>query len=261
MLEIREDQGIFKIGGYINVTNRDSKILKDKNGKSFIEQVQEGVFKEALNDAKIEAREIPLLYRHKELIVKNPEIREDHIGLRFDAEVDMETYNKVKDENLQCSFGFTPLKQKVEDISKNLYRRTLEKIKLLEVTITPNPAYTGSLVEIREDVDIMTREEILALIEDLQKQLEKLDTDKIDTVEEIKLASDEEVRVDPVTEVAKQELEEEKLDQEEDKIETPAEIEIAEVDVEIALAEKLEKELMVEKMQMQLELLKLKGIQ
>lgn len=239
-LEIREQDGVYKIGGYINATERNSNILKDKEGRKFIEKVRAGAFKEALEDAEKENREIPLMYRHKKLITKNVELREDNIGLRFEAEVDEDTYNMVKDNNLQCSFGFVPLKENIKNITLGFYERLLEKIKLLEVTITPLPAYNGSLVECREGEDEME------LREELDKKIEEL-TDK--------------------------ELEEEKKDEKEDKVEKPIEEKIAEIDVQIAEEEVNEKEkekesieheiaqkrLILEKAKMQLELIKLKA--
>ncbi|EGT0692904.1 HK97 family phage prohead protease [Clostridium perfringens] len=238
-LEIREQDGVYKIGGYINATERNSNILKDKEGRKFIEKVRVGAFKEALEDAEKENREIPLMYRHKKLITKNVELREDNIGLRFEAEVDEDTYNMVKDNNLQCSFGFVPLKENIKNITLGFYERLLEKIKLLEVTITPLPAYNGSLVECREGEDEMELRELLELREELDKKIEEL-TDK--------------------------ELEEEKKDEKEDEVEKPIERKIAEIDVQIAEEEVNEKEheiaqkrLILEKAKMQLELIKLKA--
>lgn len=238
-LEIREQDGVYKIGGYINATERNSNILKDKEGRKFIEKVRAGAFKEALEDAEKENREIPLMYRHKKLITKNVELREDNIGLRFEAEVDEDTFNMVKDNNLQCSFGFVPLKENIKNITLGFYERLLEKIKLLEVTITPLPAYNGSLVECREGEDEMELRELLELREELDKKIEEL-TDK--------------------------ELEEEKKDEKEDEVEKPIEEKIAEIDVQIAEEGVNEKEkeiaqkrLILEKAKMQLELIKLKA--
>ena len=245
-LEIREQDGVYKIGGYINATERNSNILKDKEGRKFIEKVRAGAFKEALEDAEKENREIPLMYRHKKLITKNVELREDNIGLRFEAEVDEDTYNMVKDNNLQCSFGFVPLKENIKNITLGFYERLLEKIKLLEVTITPLPAYNGSLVECREGEDEMELRELLELREELDKKIEEL-TDK--------------------------ELEEEKKDEKEDEVEKPIKEKIAEIDVQIAEEEVNEKEkekesieheiaqkrMILEKAKMQLELIKLKA--
>ena len=179
------------------------------------------------------------MYRHKKLITKNVELREDNIGLRFEAEVDEDTFNMVKDNNLQCSFGFVPLKENIKNITLGFYERLLEKIKLLEVTITPLPAYNGSLVECREGEDEMELRELLELREELDKKIEEL-TNK--------------------------ELEEEKKDEKEDEVEKPIEEKIAEIDVQIAEEEVNEKEkeiaqkrLLLEKAKMQLELIKLKA--
>ncbi|WP_032118895.1 MULTISPECIES: HK97 family phage prohead protease [Clostridium] len=201
-LEVRENNGTFKIGGYINSVERNSNILRDKEGRSFIEIVKAGVFKEALDEAKKENRDIPLMYRHKEIITKNVSLKEDAIGLRFEAEVNEEIYNMVKEENLQCSFGFTKVKDSIKNITQNLYQRTLEKIKLFEVTITPNPAYNGSLVECREGENFMRLEELLKLREELDVEIERLtNLEKVvekpeEVVEEVVEVKEQEEKVD-----------------------------------------------------------------
>ncbi len=280
-LEIREDSGVFKIGGYVNVTERNSNILKDKKGRSFIEKVKSGAFKEALDAAESENREIPLMFRHKEIITNKVELREDQIGLRFEAEVNEETYNMVKDENLQCSFGFKALKESVKDITLGFYERVLEQIQLLEVTITPTPAYNGSIVEVREGEEDMKLEELLKLREELDVKIAEL-TPEIDSVEEVELASDEKVEVKEESaqeELAKQELEEEKSVAEQvekvvDVIDSKlavdqAEIEFekkdldcvkAEIDLDTERLERKQAEiaLMRAKLKMELDLLKIK---
>ncbi len=276
--ELNLDKETRVVSGYINVVDRHSNILTDKDGKKFIEKIMPKTFEKALAKAKSEGRTIPLMFRHREIITQDVELVEDSIGLKFSATIPDETVKIFDIENIKaCSFGFKPLKEKVKGVTFGLYERIISELELLEVTLTNNQAYNGSLVECREGENDMTREEILKLIEELQTQLENIDGEKtpeIDSVEEIQLASDEEVRVDPVQEIAKQELEEEKIDIEEDKVENPVEVEIAKIDIAIAEAEILEKEKAKEsveteieqkkllaqkaKMKMQLELLKLR---
>ncbi|HBI7133080.1 TPA: HK97 family phage prohead protease [Clostridium perfringens] len=251
-LEIREQDGKRVITGYVNVPNKLSNPLKDKNGKIFVETVETGVFAKAINEAREKGKNIPLMFRHKDIISDNVEICEDEVGVKFTAyDVREDIFNQIQNDGgkINCSFGFTPIKEKVIDISKNLYKRILEEINLLEITITPYPAYNSSVAytELREEgEDEMELRELLELREELDKKIEEL-TDK--------------------------ELEEEKKDEKEDKVEKPIEEKIAEIDVQIAEEEVNEKEkekesieheiaqkrLILEKAKMQLELIKLKA--
>lgn len=151
--EFRND-GSYKIGGYVNVTERESELLySGKRGKWFNEVVKQGAFTRSLQSGK----EIPLLLEHdyEKRLADNKSntltLTEDQIGLRFDAEIrDKDVFEKIKNKQINnCSFGFLPIEQEFEDVTNLREKRYLKDIELLEISLVENPAYAGSLVEVR----------------------------------------------------------------------------------------------------------------
>lgn len=177
-VELQCDEGMLKVGGYINVTERESEMLySKKRGKWFKEVMKRGVFESAISRAK----EIPLLLEHnwdKQLATTRNNsltLKEDQIGLRFDAVIDDENiYEQVKSGVINsCSFGFRALQEEIESINSRLEKRFVTGIELLEVSLVKNPAYVGSLVESR------------AYEEELEKEAEEVvvETPAEETVE------------------------------------------------------------------------------
>ena len=235
-LQNNED-GSYKIGGYINVTNRESETLYNKkNGKYFKEIMTSGVFEDALERAE----EIPLLLEHNwdeklaSTSLGDLKLREDNIGLRFEATIkDESLYQKIKAGIINsCSFGFKVLRERVECINSKLDRRFVDAIELLEVSLVKNPAYVGSLCEsrsyedelakIREAIaDLQTKEaELVAKLEDIEVEDKDTEISKEDkTTEEIteeKNEADTVNEVEPTEEekVTSEEFEDEVLDKE-----------------------------------------------
>ena len=142
-----------KLSGYINVVERESETLySQKRGKWFKETMKAGVFTRALqkNDA------IPLLLEHdweNQLAHTSNgtlELKEDAVGLKFDAVVSDEVFKDIQQRNItSCSFGFRANEQIFEDVNPKLEKRYVTNIDLFEVSLVANPAYTGSLVEQR----------------------------------------------------------------------------------------------------------------
>ena len=162
-LECREN-GELKVGGYINVTERDSEILfSQKREKWFVEKMQKGVFQRALEKAS----EVPLLFQHdweKRLastLDQSLKLKEDNIGLRFDATINNpEVYDLVqKGELNSCSFGFIVRNQSFEPVDSKLEKRYVTDIELLEVSLVNKPAYVGSLAEVRAYEEALAEEE------------------------------------------------------------------------------------------------------
>lgn len=160
-----DETGSLKVGGYINVTERESEMLYNKkNGKWFKEIMKKGVFKRAIERA---SQNIPLLFEHdwsKQLASLEEgtlELREDNIGLRFDAVIkDESTYEQVRAGIINsCSFGFRVLAEEVESINTRLEKRFVSAIELLEVSLVKNPAYVGSLCETRNYEEELKEEE------------------------------------------------------------------------------------------------------
>ena len=160
-----DETGSLKVGGYINVTERESEMLYNKkNGKWFKEIMKKGVFKRAIERA---SQNIPLLFEHdwsKQLASLEEgtlELREDNIGLRFDAVIkDGSIYEQVRAGIINsCSFGFRVLAEEVESINTRLEKRFVSAIELLEVSLVKNPAYVGSLCETRSYEEELKEEE------------------------------------------------------------------------------------------------------
>lgn len=197
--------------GYINVTNRDSKELYNKEGK-FIEQIKEGVWTKALRK-----RSIPMLFNHdwnKQIGMngQNIQLYEDAVGLRFIADIDdAEVVEKAKAGKLQgCSFGFRALKEKVEK-ANGICKRIVEDLELFEVSILDKaPAYSGCVIECRSEdaeVDLELREfDVEQIIEDTP-EVEDVQTEPIsEEVQEQEIQTQEEI------DEYKQEIQEEKVD-------------------------------------------------
>ena len=161
-----EDDSLMKVGGYINVTERESEMLYSKrSGKWFKEIMKRGVFQRAIDKAK----EIPLLFEHdwnKKLAdTRNNTLtlKEDNIGLKFEAIIeDRSVYEQVKAGVINsCSFGFRALEESIEPINSRLEKRTVSGIELLEVSLVKNPAYVGSLAEVRAYEEEVAKDEVV----------------------------------------------------------------------------------------------------
>ena len=149
-VEIRADNTAV-ITGYVNVTGRESRLLRDINGE-FIEIVKPGTFKHALEKRD----EIGLMYNHKKPLGSTKdslELREDNIGLYAKALVsDPDVIDQAKNNKLSgWSFGFKKEKDSWETRDDGVRRRILEDIDLFEVSIlSVTPAYIATSIEMRD---------------------------------------------------------------------------------------------------------------
>lgn len=210
-----------KLGGYINVVERASETLYSKQrGKWFKETIKAGTFTRALqkNDS------IPMLLEHdwdKQIAHTADgtlELREDAIGLRFDAIVDEETFNEIQRRNItSCSFGMRVNEQEYESVNPKLEKRYISNIDLFEVSLVANPAYVGSLVEQRN----------------MEKALEDMEKETVETVEETVVESKEEL-VEEVRTENEEESETVDTDVEEQKEEESTDEEVEEVEEEVS---------------------------
>ena len=211
-LQLRGDS--VHLEGYINVTNRDSKELYNRDGK-FIEQIKEGVWRKALSK-----RSIPMLFNHdwnKQIGMngQNVQLYEDAVGLRFIADIDNpEVVEKAKAGQLRgCSFGFRALKEKVEKVN-GIIKRVVEDLELFEVSILDKaPAYSGCIVECRnEDVEVELELREFDVEQTMEQQLEEKEVEL--EVQEQEIQAQKELikeTTEPAPEVDK-ELQEEKVD-------------------------------------------------
>lgn len=187
-IEIRENG--LNLEGYINVSERPSKPLRDSEGQ-FIEVVREGVMGRA-----IQRRNIKLLFNHDWMRVlgdtnSNLQLQEDSIGLRFRAFItDSEVIEKAKKGLLKgCSFGFRALKQSKENIN-GICKRYLEDIELFEVSLLDRePAYSGCLAEIRslENEDLEVREIPLEIQETTEEEMVEENVEEAEVEEKIEV--------------------------------------------------------------------------
>lgn len=213
-----------ELEGYINVSNRPSEVLTDKDGK-FIEVVRSGVWGRAIKQRKID-----LLYNHRADrklgdTNSNLELIEDSIGCKFRAFItDADIIERARKGLLKsCSFGFVPVRQAKKFVD-GIEHRYLEEIELFEVSLLDMaPAYSGCSINVRSeeqeseylvraiDIEELTKEEIAEeVIED--------EVDKIE--EESELTQAEETLENPdATEAEIVEAQEEILEQNYDKLE------------------------------------------
>ena len=208
-IEIRENG--LNLEGYINVSERPSKPLRDSEGQ-FIEVVREGVMGRA-----IQRRNIKLLFNHDWMRVlgdtnSNLQLQEDSIGLRFRAFItDSEVIEKAKKGLLKgCSFGFRVLKQSKENIN-GICKRYLEDIELFEVSILDRePAYSGCLAEIRslENEDLEVREIPLEIQETTEDEIVEENVEEAEVVEDTEVTTKDEVeeKIEAQEEIVEQNL-------------------------------------------------------
>lgn len=208
-IEIRENG--LNLEGYINVSERPSKPLRDSEGQ-FIEVVREGVMGRA-----IQRRNIKLLFNHDWMRVlgdtnSNLQLQEDSIGLRFRAFItDSEVIEKAKKGLLKgCSFGFRVLKQSKENIN-GICKRYLEDIELFEVSILDRePAYSGCLAEIRslENEDLEVREIPLEIQETTEEEIVEENVEEAEVVEDTEVTTEDEVeeKIEAQEEIVEQNL-------------------------------------------------------
>ena len=120
------------------------------------------------------------------------ELREDAIGLRFDAVVDEDTFNEIQRRNItSCSFGMKVNEQEFESINPKMEKRYISNIDLFEVSLVANPAYVGSLVEQRN------MERALEDMENEVKAQEEVVVDNTTNEEQVEEVRAEETTVEP----------------------------------------------------------------
>ena len=155
-IEIRN--GAVNIEGYVNVTERLSKPIKDVRGQ-FLERVATGAFNSALqrND------NVELRFNHGRKLGDQKdgslELREDNIGLYAKATVtDTEVVKLAEERQLKgWSFGFRKLEDEWTKADNEPEIRTLKAIDVSEVSIlSVNPAYIATSIAVRADGEELT---------------------------------------------------------------------------------------------------------
>ena len=152
-MKIEVRNGAVNIEGYVNVTERLSKPIKDVRGQ-FLEKVATGAFNSALqrND------NVELRFNHGRKLGDQKdgslELREDNIGLYAKATVtDTEVVKLAEKRQLKgWSFGFRKLEDEWTKADNEPEIRTLKAIDVSEVSIlSVNPAYIATSIAVRSD--------------------------------------------------------------------------------------------------------------
>lgn len=149
VIEVRGNQ--VTIDGYVNAVGRFSHPIYSHR-KRFIEQIQPGVFRDALKKNP----EVRVLFNHNESKLigvngKNVQLYEDSIGLRAHAVFDSpEVISAAQNGELRgWSFGFTGAKDSWESCEP-YDKRSIVGLELTEVSLlTKQPAYIATTVEVR----------------------------------------------------------------------------------------------------------------
>ena len=177
-MEIRKlDDGSLHITGYVNITDKPSRMLRDSKGNSFVERVEPRCFARALNSGT----NVKFLLNHNHNIhlgsldEGNLKLTEDNIGLKIDATVNNEEVRQAYENGgfSGFSYGFQKIKDNFRDWDNGVQLRTLQDIKLIEVSLLDSktvPAYLGNLVNVehREENGIDT--EIRAFSNKLEEE-------------------------------------------------------------------------------------------
>lgn len=146
------------IVGYAAKYNSPTTI-RDWWGDEFLEEIAEGAFDTSLKEDNIRA-----LYNHNSDHIlgstksKTLALTSDNLGLRFELElpntqIGNDLYESVKRGDIDGnSFGFRVRADKwskVEKDGKEMMKRTLTDVKLIEISPTPFPAYEDTEVDCR----------------------------------------------------------------------------------------------------------------
>lgn len=196
-IEIRNDHVI--LDGYVNVTQRESRILPSPRGK-FVEEILPKTFERALQKAE----SVDLLFNHnhdrKLGSTKTGELSlsEDSVGLRAIATVsDNEVMDKARKGELRgWSFGFASLSDEWRVKEDGMQKRSISDLELYEISVLDiTPAYIAQSIEARgEEGPVLTEtrtEEFQAKVEDNSTKTE----DKSEKTDETK--EQEETRKNP----------------------------------------------------------------
>lgn len=152
-VEIRSDAVLLE--GYVNAVGRDSRILTDRTGKKFVEQIVPGTFQRALE----KGNNIEIDLNHNRVLGSRDtgevELYEDAIGLRAKALIsDPEVRSLARNNRLTgWSFEFIPKDQTIEPTDNpEIERRYLKDIYLKAVSIlSVTPAYIATSIEARSE--------------------------------------------------------------------------------------------------------------
>lgn len=239
-VSIDVNENSMTVEGYANITETPSELLtaKDKKTKKpiqFIETIKKGAFMDSINSGQ----DIHLLLQHdKDKVLASTrngslQITEDDRGLKVRANIVPTSFGKDTLELIKSriykgmSFGFIPIDSSIEKVGE-IYKRTIKKLKLFEVSVVRDPAYSNSIIEARakEEIELEIKEERQLdknYFEDLGKSVVEATMKITKELEELRekngqlekeLEATKEVKEEKVDEVVEEEVKvEEKVDE------------------------------------------------
>ena len=160
-VEIRDDR--LHISGYVNVVERDSKIINTRDGRC-VEQIAAGAFARSLSDG----HEVRMKHNHRRDIGSTSDgtiitLKEDNVGLYAETVTDDEELRELaaKGELKGWSFGFVKREGSMEERgAAEVPRRHITALDLTEISIlSVTPAYNGNSVEMRTDEEVRSYED------------------------------------------------------------------------------------------------------
>ncbi|WP_415325730.1 HK97 family phage prohead protease [Clostridium perfringens] len=166
------------ISGYINKFNTRSQYL------GFFEEVLPGAFDKTLADG----HNIYAMYNHNaDMILGSTKsgslkLNTDEVGLHFELKINSnisyanDLYELVSNGDIDgCSFGFYVLDDEWTYTEDKVDLRKVKEVELIEVTITPFPAYLDSEANCRS-FELHNKEvEKAKELRDLEKEIELLE--------------------------------------------------------------------------------------
>ncbi len=166
------------ISGYINKFNTRSQYL------GFFEEVLPGAFDKTLADG----HNIYAMYNHNaDMILGSTrsgslKLNTDEVGLHFELRINSnisyanDLYELVSNGDIDgCSFGFYVLDDEWTYTEDKVDLRKVKEVELIEVTITPFPAYLDSEANCRS-FELHNKEvEKAKELRDLEKEIELLE--------------------------------------------------------------------------------------
>ena len=155
-VEIRADKKSMAVRGYVNVVDRDSRVLHDRGGP-YIERIAPGTFAKALASGS----PVELRWNHRKVLGSTEDglaLKEDNIGLKADSVVqDAEVIAAAEKKELRgWSFGFVKKADQWSTDDKGMRHRTVTELELREVSIlNKTPAYIATSIETRGEEELL----------------------------------------------------------------------------------------------------------
>ena len=156
--------GDMRLGGYAAKYNLPSKPIASRNGGSFVERLSPGAFNNVLHSDSLDC--VALVNHDMNKVLgrtpKTLRLESDNVGLYFQVDLSpdishhRDLYEAVKRGDMNgCSFAFIADDDEWDDDGGAYPVRTVRSVKALrDISIVTDPAYSGTEVGIRSDVDL-----------------------------------------------------------------------------------------------------------